>query len=74
MGKRVPTATLQAEPNRRRDYSRWGNACQPQQVCGLHPPHIIIADGETRANRNPLVPLNVPFYIIAEGETRANRN
>ena len=34
----------------------------------------IIADGETRANRNTMSRFSALAVIIADGETRANRN
>ena len=74
MGKRGPTATSMARANCPADYSRWGNAGQPQHETALHVRQLIIADGETRANRNRKCAAPAWWPIIADGETRANRN
>ena len=74
MGKRGPTATSRISSSQPSNYSRWGNAGQPQPALRQRPPASIIADGETRANRNALRLLSEMSGIIADGETRANRN
>ena len=56
------------------DYSRWGNAGQPQLIERQADGGGIIADGETRANRNHSGAGKDRQIIIADGETRANRN
>ena len=52
MGKRGPTATFPPVVLLKPNYSRWGNTGQPQRTDPDFKPFTIIADGETRANRN----------------------
>ncbi len=74
MGKRGPTATRRATTTRRDPYSRWGNAGQPQLMAAVNDVAPLIADGETRANRNVRKHMRHSRILIADGETRANRN
>ncbi len=48
----------------------------PTATGGRRQHHLwrLIADGETRANRNQTVHLTFDGQLIADGETRANRN
>ncbi len=74
MGKRGPTATCGRRGFRHFAYSRWGNAGQPQRHREALLQRGLIADGETRANRNHTNQGCDDVFLIADGETRANRN
>ncbi len=74
MGKRGPTATPTRVARLAEPYSRWGNAGQPQLIHPEVTDISLIADGETRANRNFGRIGDGRASLIADGETRANRN
>ncbi len=74
MGKRGPTATPTRVARLAEPYSRWGNAGQPQLIHPEVTDISLIADGETRANRNRCTAWCRRPLLIADGETRANRN